>query len=246
MSGTFEQLWLPSAFAHPLQVTLWTPHGLDRHTAAPILWCHDGSGYEHHTSLTPWMSERIESGVLPPVRVVLHDAHRRSQIYSGSPRYLTTFSKGITSLHQTYGVSAVAVMGSSLGGLTSLAVGIRDTRVSAVLTESGSFFQPRTDRQESGFRWFDRIGRQVEHLGGLPETTARQARDRLTIAFTCGLDEQNLANNEAMASRLQVQGFDVRIQWLPGGHNFDSWRLALDPLWSGVLREALGAQGWAA
>ena len=45
--------------------------------------------------------------------------------------------------------------------------------------------------------------------------------------MTCGLGEQNLTNNRAVAEALAGHGWDVRLVEHPGGHDWDPWRLAL-------------------
>lgn len=246
MSERIRPLSLPSVLTRPLPVRVWSPRGVSARTVTPLLWCHDGSGYVEHADLLGWMQTQVDAGTLPPTRIVLADAVRRMQWYSGSPRYLRTFSLALTALREQYGEAPVAVMGSSLGGLTSLAVAIRDPRVSCVLTQSGSFFRPRTDPQEKArFRWFDRVAALSSWMSELPPGVAAPAAHRLTIALTCGLREENLANNKLMNRALKAQGFEVTTEWLAGGHDFDSWRRALDPMWARVLSEAFGAQGWA-
>ena len=236
-------LHLPSALRNPLPVRLWSTPGLGRAEPAPLLWCHDGSGYEQHCRLTGWAAGHVAAGTLPPHRIVLADARRRRQLYSVSPRYLRSVALALDALQERYGAGPVAVMGSSLGGLTSLAVGLRDPRVGLVLTQSGSFFTRATDAQESDFRWFDRIERFVASVGRPTDGSGPEPAGRLSVVLTCGADEDNLANNRAMARALRAAGVDVEAHRLPGGHDFDSWGRALDPLWANRLRAAWSAPG---
>jgi enterochelin esterase-like enzyme len=48
-------------------------------------------------------------------------------------------------------------------------------------------------------------------------------------ALTCGVVEENLANNRDMASVLAAQGYPVSFTEVPDGHNWTGWRDALDP-----------------
>lgn len=240
-AGRFADVELPSALARPLAVRLWSADGLAPDQPAPVLWCHDGSGYEHHCGLTGWVAGLVTAGTIPPVRVVLADAPRRTQIYSGSPRYLRSFGLALDALEHRHGVvGPVAIMGSSLGGLTSLACAVNDVRVGAVLTQSGSFFAADLDPQEADFAWFERIVRTTRGLAELPQARRREVAARLRVVLTCGDREENLANNRRMAQALRRQGVEVRTSWTAGGHDFANW-CQLDPLWSDCL-----AQTWAA
>ena len=47
--------------------------------------------------------------------------------------------------------------------------------------------------------------------------------------MTCGVAEENLANNRLMARALAAQEFDVELNVVPDMHNYTGWRDALHP-----------------
>lgn len=223
---------VPSAFAGPLSVEVARPSSLSDDVAAPLLWVHDGPAYDTQAGLVDWAQEQVAGGGLPQLRMAMADVRRRTQWYSASPRYRRSFSMGLSELERSYAVRApVAVMGASLGGLTSLLVGLADDRVGAVFAQSGSFFTATTDAQESGFVRFGRIVAAVERIEHRPAQ-----RHVLRVALTCCRDEENLANNRLMATTLAATGVDVELTEVSGGHDYPSWRAALEPALPGLLR----------
>lgn len=233
-SGRVTELALASRLARPLPVGLWVPDGLADQAPAPLLWCHDGPEYAERSALLQWAGALIAAETLPPFRLALARPVRRNQWYSASPRYLASVDAALADLRSRYAVCGpLAVMGASLGGLTSTLVALRRGDVGALLSQSGSFFDPCTDGGDSGFRWFDRIAAAVR--------SARQGPPRrgtdLQIAMTCGRHEQNLANNEAMAQTLRGQGFSALLRQLPDLHNYVAWGDGLEPQWSRALAD---------
>lgn len=224
---------LPSAFAHPLQVQVCSPHGVTPTDPAPLLWVHDGPAYAEQAGLLDW----IVTSELPPMRVVLAGVRRRSQWYSASPRYLHSFSMGLSTVQQLYAVrSPVVVMGASLGGLTSLLVGLTDERVGAVFAQSGSYFTAATDQQESTFGYFERITSAVAAVA----TTPLRDRAPVQVEMTCGIGEENLPNNVRMAQTLTRAGITAHLTEVDGGHDYASWRAACDPTLPTLLRRTWG------
>jgi enterochelin esterase-like enzyme len=95
--------------------------------------------------------------------------------------------------------------------------------------QSGSFFQPRYDRQESGFRRYLRIVRFTGRVLRAPTGPA------VPVALTCGGVEENLANNRDLADVLAAQGYPVTFAEVPDGHNWTGWRDALEPHLTALL-----------
>ena len=100
-----------------------------------------------------------------------------------------------------------------------------------LLLQSGSFFQPRFDRQESGFRRYLRI---VRFTGRVLRATGGPA---VPAVLTCGTVEENLANNVDMAGTLRAHGYPVKLVEVPDGHTWVGWRDALDPHLTDLLRQ---------
>lgn len=232
--GRIRRLRTPSRLSAPLEIDLWIPKGLRKIDPAPLLWVHDGSGYRDRAHLLRWVAAHPE---LAPFRIGFVDAPRRMQWYSGSERYLTSTRWAFSAIEREHRTSSIAVMGASLGGLTSMLVGVADPRVGAVFSQSGSFFDPAIDRDDAAFRWFDRIAARV---GWMRE---RPVRDDLHIAMTCGAREGNVGLNAAFADHLVHRGWDVTYAEHPDLHNWTSWRDSLDPLLPNLLRTAWRSVG---
>ena len=47
--------------------------------------------------------------------------------------------------------------------------------------------------------------------------------------LTCGVIEENVANNRLMEQTLQARGYPASLQEVPDVHNYTAWRDALDP-----------------
>lgn len=235
--GRLTTMQLPSALAHPLTVRVWQPNGMGRRPA-PLVWCHDGSGYLRHAQIRQWAGAQISAGRLPPMRVVLADAPRRMQWYSGSELYVRSFRMGLEALRSRYSVVGhVAVIGASLGGLTSMLLAMREPRIGVVLSQSGSFFDARIDDSDRGFRWFDRITKRVERV------RVTRPRDDLLIGMTCGAREGNAVLNRRLASDLTANGWHVDFRLHPDLHNWTSWRDSLEPILSNALQNSWSAVG---
>ncbi|MBO1755915.1 esterase family protein [Allobranchiibius sp. CTAmp26] len=236
---------LPSAFSGPLYVQVCRPDHLADDQPVPLLWVHDGPAYDTEAGLVDWAAQRVDRDELPRMRLVLADVRRRTQWYTASPRYLSTFSMGLMALERRYAVgSPVAVLGASLGGLTSVLAGLADERVGGVLAQSGSFFTRATDRQmfvaethgrEADLVRFDRVADAVGEL-----SRSRTADRRFEVAMTCGREEDNLANNRLAATALRAAGIAVELTEVDGGHDYPAWRDALDPALPRLLRSVWG------
>ncbi|MEU8613733.1 enterochelin esterase, partial [Actinoplanes sp. NPDC048791] len=97
-------------------------------------------------------------------------------------------------------------------------------RFAGLFLQSGSFFQPRYDRQESGFRRYLRIVRFTGRVLRAPSFAGP-----VPTVITCGAVEENLANNRDMAAALGRQDYPVSFTEVPDAHNWTGWRDALDP-----------------
>ncbi len=188
----------------------------------PVVVVHDGEAYATEAQLPAW----LDAAGLPPHRLVLLDATDRLEQYSANPAYART-------LASSFGRPVVGI-GASLGALALLHAEARHPGTFAGLfLQSGSFFRPEHDRQESGFRRWLRIVR----------FTGRISRGKtglgVPIALTCGTVEENLANNRDMAHALAAGGCPVTLAEVPGGHDWPSWRAAFDPHLTALLRTVL-------
>jgi enterochelin esterase-like enzyme len=125
-------------------------------------------------------------------------------------------------------------MGASLGALAMLHAQRRFARMFAGLfLQSGSFFMPRYDSQESGFSRYARITRFVRDT--------RRDGDYafpVPVTLTVGKAEENAANNRAMARALAQQGYEVSLEEVLDMHNYVGWRDAFDPHLTRLLKRA--------
>jgi enterochelin esterase-like enzyme len=195
-----------------MHVRLWDGGG------APLLVAHDGPEYERLASLTRYCGAMIASGALPPHRVALLAPADRDEWYSASGRYARALATDV--LRALHPVDPVG-MGASLGALAMLHAHVRRP-FAGLFLQSGSFFTPRHDSQESGFpryRRIVRVARELKRDAGVPER----------VTMTCGVLEENLANNREMARALAAQEFDVELHVVPDMHNYTGWRDALHP-----------------
>jgi enterochelin esterase family protein len=126
----------------------------------------------------------------------------------------------------------VVGVGASLGALAMLHAQRRyPAGFGGLFLQSGSFFQPRYDRQESGFQRYLRI---VRFTGRVLRSADGPA---VPVALTCGAVEENLANNRDMALVLRAQGYAVSFAEVPDAHNWTGWRDALDPHLTTLLQQ---------
>jgi enterochelin esterase-like enzyme len=212
-----------------LRLRVWSPG----EGALPLLLVHDGSEYAAQAALLQWAGAMIEAAALAPFRVALLPPGERNEWYSASAAYGRALARRILpALRELVPVAGRPVgMGASLGALAMLqAQRAWPELFGGLFLQSGSFFVPRFDRQESGFPRFTRIVRFVRAV-----RRAAAHEDPIRVSMTCGREEENLANNRLMADALRAQGYDVGLAEVGGGHDYPSWRDALDPHLTGLL-----------
>ncbi len=207
----------------------------------PLLAVHDGPEYADLAQLLRYMTTlaRIEPALR--CRILLLEPIDRDRSYSASPAYaralVTQMLPKVTDAMATEG-RPVGV-GASLGGLAMLhAATSYPGTFAGVFSQSGSFFRPRTDGMERGYRHYDRIVRFVDGIDADPDRLAG-----LHVTMTCGTGEENLANNRSLARRLTRRGIPTQLIENPDGHNYTGWRDCLDPGLRMLLRAAWGRTG---
>jgi enterochelin esterase-like enzyme len=179
----------------------------------------DGPEYVRRASLTRLLTKLVARGQAPPHRVALVAPDDRLETYSASARYAHALVQALDELGRSRRVG----LGSSLGGLALLhAHRLEPHAFAGLFLQSGSFFRRRTDRQEAGFRRFARIDRFVGTV-----LNAEDGAHPLPTTITCGLDEENYANNAALAQALAQQGYPVEFHAARGGHDWPTWRRGL-------------------
>jgi enterochelin esterase-like enzyme len=204
-----------------LRFALWT--AADADDRSPLLVVHDGPEYVRKARLLSALRR------LPPVRAALLESPDRDEEYAASPEYARLLMSVLAELappRRRVGV------GCSLGALALLHLHWTEPgALAGLFLQSGSFFR-RRDRHEAGFPRYSRISRFVERVHR--EGGAR----RVPVTITCGR-EQNLRANRALFESLADRDWDVRLIESPGGHDWSTWRLTLDPHLGDLLRRAL-------
>jgi enterochelin esterase-like enzyme len=205
---------------------VWTAAGLAAEAEAPMLVVHDGPSYDAEAGLTAYLQDHVDRAVLPPLRAALLRAGPRDVWYSANPAYATALAEEVLPyLRGRWGTSSAVGVGASLGALAWLhAQSSYPEVVDGLFLQSGSYFRPETDPQESGFSEFPAIVRFVASVrrGNRPTRP-------VPSVVTCGADEENLANNRRMVRVLRRLGYPVRFAVVAGGHDYTCWRAAFDP-----------------
>lgn len=225
-----------------LPVTLWTPDGLAEQEPAHLLVVHDGPEYVELAALAQYAATLNEEGSVPPFRMACLHPVDRDPWYSANEEYVAAELAALDDLVTTVATTdGWIALGASLGGLTSLLAALAGgDRFAGLMAQSGSFFTPDLDAQESTYPYFDRVVSAVSAIQRVPRT------DRpLHISMTCGRLEENFANNDAMAAALADQGHLVSFEPVSDLHNYTAWRDSLDPSLSDLLRAAW-SPGWLA
>jgi len=214
------------ALAGPVTGELWAADGLDGSAAAPLLVVHDGPAYDTEAGFTCYLQRHVDAGVIPPLRAALLSAPERDRWYSANPAYAEALADDVVpGLVALWPTTRTIGVGASLGALAWLhAQSSYPEVVDGMFLQSGSYFRPETDPQESGFSEFPAIVRFVASV----RRDDRPTRPVPTV-LTCGREEENLANNRRMVRVLIRLGYRVRFAVVPGGHDYRTWRAAFDP-----------------
>ncbi len=227
--GRRRDLRLPlPAVRGEITAQIWSPAvATDR-----VVVAHDGPDYDRYGELGRYTAAMIGAGRVPPYHLVLLPAGDRMEWYSANPAYARALAVDVLpALAAELGGGRVVGVGASLGALAMLHCQRRHPEAFAgLLLQSGSFFQPRFDRQESGFRRYLRIVRFTGRVRRRPDGPAVPA------VLTCGAVEENLANNTDMAEALRRHGYDVTFAVVPDAHTWTGWRDAYDPHLTSLLQ----------
>ncbi len=215
---------------------VWSSYGLADDDPALLLVVHDGPSYDTEGGLTAYLQAHVDAGALPPMRAALLQANPRELWFAANPAYATALAQDVLPYLLTrWPVTRSVGVGASLGALAWLhAQSSYPEVVDGLFLQSGSYFRPDTDHQESNFDQFPAIVRFVASV----RRAGRPTRPVPTV-ITCGADEENLANNRRMVRVLLRLGYRVRFAVVPGGHDYVSWRAAFDPHLPDLLRAAL-------
>jgi enterochelin esterase-like enzyme len=198
----------------------------------PLLVVLDGPEYARRAGLLRLLRRLVDAGDLPSHRVALVGPGDRMEHYSASAAYARDLAAALDEVTGRGRGRRVGV-GASLGGLALLhAHRLQPHAFSGLFLQSGSYFRRRSDPQESGFGRFGRIDRFV----GSVLRSGGDARP-VPTTITCALDEENYANNAAVARALADQQYPVEFHAARGGHDWPTWRRALEAHLPPLLRK---------
>jgi enterochelin esterase family protein len=235
VDGEFADLTIPAPLlAHAIEARVWTPD--DPAEPLPLLVAHDGPEYDRLAWLTGFVAALVAEGRLPRCRVALLAPGARDDNYSANPYYAATLHQRVVpALRDAVAVTGpVAGMGASLGGLAMLhAQRALPGLFGGLFLQSASFLTRELDPQEDGrFGKFAQVNAYVQRV-----LTEGAPAETVPAVLTCGLAEENLANNRQMAAALARQGYAARLVEVPDAHNYVGWRDAFDPALAELLRE---------
>ncbi|MBA3842118.1 MAG: enterochelin esterase [Actinobacteria bacterium] len=198
------------------------PPGAD----APLIVVHDGPEYAEYSGLTRYLDAMSWEERIPPLRAALIQPLDRNETYSASALYAGALVRELIPAIAKQAPHGKRIgMGASLGALAMLHAHVRHPRsFDGLLLQSGSFFRQRSDKQESGF---DRYRRITRFVGGVIRGDAMD--HPIPIAFTCGVAEENHANNLTLAAALVDHGYPAWVAEVRDAHNWTCWRDAFDP-----------------
>jgi enterochelin esterase family protein len=219
-----------------VEVTVWAPAGADSGKPLPMLLVHDGPEMAAYGELLTWAGAGIAAGSLPPLRVALLAPGPRNERYSANPAYASALTDHVLPalLAACPSDHRPVLVGQSLGGLAALhAAWTSPGTFAGLMLQSGSFFTPELDPQESGFEFWDDVTGFVATV----HAATRGAPDAPSVAMTCGSAEENHANNLLLRDHLLEVGLDVSWGEVRQAHTWTCWRDLLDPHLTDLLRK---------
>jgi enterochelin esterase-like enzyme len=239
VDGKLVDLAVPAPLlGRDVAVRIWTPGDLAE--PLPLLVAHDGPEYDRLAGLTAFVGALVADGRLPPCRVALLAPGERDAEYAANPRYSATLHQRVLpALRDVAAVREPVVgMGASLGGLAMLhAQRALPGLFGGLFLQSASFLTVELDPQENG-----RFGKFAEVTSYVARVLAEGApAETVPVALTCGLAEENLANNRQMAATLAAHGYPAQLHEVPDAHNYVSWRDAFDPVLTELLTTVWGS-----
>lgn len=208
--------------------------------ASPLLVVLDGPEYVRRAHLLRILRRLADARDVPPHRVALVTPADRLETYSASTPYARALVAAIDELAGRR--VRRAGLGASMGALALLHAHRLEPRAfGGLFLQSGSYFRRRTDPQEVRFPRFSRIDRFVGTVlnNTVLNDTVLNARDGarpVPTTITCALDEENYGNNAVLAQSLAEQGYPIDFHAARGGHDWPTWRRALEAHLAPFLR----------
>jgi enterochelin esterase-like enzyme len=208
--------------AADVDVEVWEPQ---EHAGEelPLLLVHDGAEMDRYGRVTQY------AGTRRPMRVaLLSPGEDRGERYAANPAYADVLVEDVVPAITDRFPTAYrpVLLGQSLGGLAALHTAwLHPDAFAGFMSQSGSFFTPVLDPQESDFAHFERV---VGFVASVHESTGTPAGFP-AVALTCGTAEENLGNNRLMHTHLLDIGAAATWGEVRQGHTWTCWRDSLDP-----------------
>ena len=182
----------------------------------PVLYIQDGSDYRFRAKAINVLENLVSAGKLRPFILVFVDPKDRMKEYWANSDWAEFMAEEVVPAVEFKYSSAIkkgrdnrALLGASLGGVTSIWTGISYPAVFG-----------RIGAQSASF-WID-DGRVVKQLGSL---------DRDKVEFLFYIDDgifEGVEDSRKVVKMLREKGFRVTYVESQSGHNWTSWRDNLD------------------
>jgi enterochelin esterase-like enzyme len=235
VAGERTALTLSRTATGRIDCAIWSPADAPSSEPLPLLVSHDGPEMDAYGGLTAYTGAMIASGALPRMRVALvSPGPRRNKRYAANPPYARALTMrlvpAITGAFGTRGRPVLA--GQSLGALAALhAAWTSPTTFGGLFLQSGSFFTPDLDPQESGFEHWHEVTGFVTSV----RAATQAAPEAPPTTLTCGTAEENHANNLALRHHLAALGIETGWGEVRDGHTWTCWRDTLHPHLTSLL-----------
>ena len=233
--GDRQRLTVSGTPVGDVEVEIWSPVGTRPAGQLPLLLSHDGPEMDNLGQLTRFVGAMIATKRLPPMRVGLVAPGARDERYAANPAYADALCRHV--LPQVLGAAPTdgippVLMGQSLGAVAALhAEWTHPETFGGLLLQSGSFFTPELDAQESGYAHWKPVTAFVAEV-----LQAEKAPSTPPVTVCFGTAEENAANNRQLAAKLRDLGYPVTLGEVRDGHTFTCWRDLLDPHLTNLLR----------
>jgi enterochelin esterase-like enzyme len=238
VEGERTALTLSRTGAGRIDCAIWSPADAPASEPLPLLISHDGPEMDAYGALTTYAGAMIATRSLPSMRVALvSPGPRRNKRYAANPAYaraLTT--RLVPALTEAFATRGRPVLtGQSLGALAALhSAWTSPATFGGLFLQSGSFFTPDLDPQESEFEnW-----REVTGFVASVRAATQGAPEAPPTTLTCGTAEENHANNLALRDHLMSVGIETGWGEVRDGHTWTCWRDTLDPHLTHLLLRA--------
>jgi enterochelin esterase-like enzyme len=234
-----EPVRIARSAAGRIDAEIWAPADAPASEPLPLLVSHDGPEMDTYGDLTAYVGAMVGAGRLPRMRVALVAPGPRNKRYAANPRYARALRRRLLpELEATVEITGRPVlMGQSLGALAALhAAWTNPGTFAGLFLQSGSYFTPELDGQESGFEFWPEVTGFVASV----HAAEQAAPDAPVATLVCGTVEENYANNLAMCDQLARVGVETRWGEVRDGHTWTCWRDTLDPYLTGLLLRVWG------